>query len=364
MRLRELLGFLAIGTLAAAPVSAWAARPVIEPIDPPAAASFARALVERGAQLAAIGNCYDCHTAPGGKAYAGGRALKATFGTIHGTNITPDPETGIGRWSEAAFSRAMREGVDRRGRHLYPAFPYDHFTKLTDDDIKALYAFIMTRDAIRAQTPPNRLIFPFNIRGLIGVWKGLFFERGTFQPDTTRSAEWNRGAYLANGLGHCGACHTPRNSLGAEKKNEFFAGGEAGGWHAPALNASSPSPVPWAEERLFIYLRTGLADLHAVPAGPMAPVVRNLATVPEQDVRAIAAYIASTMGQPSVERQKHAQKVVAQANTKQALAGLDTASSKPPAFPAADGAAIYAGACGFCHDSGRTASSGALYRLN
>ncbi len=358
---------IGIGILAALVLTAPCrvqAGPAIAPIDPPARSSFDPQSLAHGAQLAAIGNCNACHTAPGGKPYAGGRALTTPFGTIYGTNITPDPETGIGRWSEAAFSRAMREGLDRQGRHLYPAFPYDHFTKLSDEDVKSIYAFIMTRDPVRAETPPNALPFPFNIRALIGVWKGLFFERGIWQPDTGQSAEWNRGAYLAEGLGHCGACHTPRNALGAEKKREFFAGGEADGWHAPALNARSPSPVPWTAASLYAYLRTGVDDLHAVPAGSMVPVVHNLAAAPERDVRAIATYVAAVIGLPTPERQSQAQQLLEQTKRGEiSVARVDTGTSKAPEDAAPDGAAIYAGACGICHDSGRTTSSGGALQL-
>jgi mono/diheme cytochrome c family protein len=339
---------------------------VLAPIEPPPISSFDPARVAKGAQLAAIGNCNVCHTAAGGKPYAGGRPLKTPFGTIYGTNITPDPETGIGRWSEAAFSRAMREGVDREGRHLYPAFPYDHFTKVTGEDIQALYAFVMTRDPVRAGTPPNELPFPFNIRSLIGAWKALYFERGVFRPDATQSAEWNRGAYLVQGLGHCGACHTPRKFLGAEKKRDDQAGGESEGWHAPALNAASPAPVPWTAEQLYRYLRTGLDDQHAIAAGPMEPVVRNLAAVPEQHVRAIATYLAALAGQPAAGRQEKAEEALLQAKRDgAAYPHIDRAGQKPAAGGRAfqNGAAVYAGACAQCHDQGRRASSGGALHL-
>lgn len=339
----------------------------IGPVDPPARSSFDAALIARGAQLAAIGNCNVCHTAPGGKPYAGGRALKTPFGTIYGTNITPDPDTGIGRWSEAAFTRAMREGVDREGRHLYPAFPYEHFTKITDEDMRALYAFVMTRDPVRAETPPNELAFPFNVRSLIGGWKLLYFERGVFRPDSAQSAQWNRGAYLVDGVGHCGACHTPRNRLGAEKKREYFAGGEAEDWHAPALNADSPAPVPWTSAQLYRYLRTGLDDLHAIAAGPMAPVVLNLRTVSEEDVQAIAAYVAASMGPPGPDRRKQADDALMHARRDEAAGrrtdriDRDSARAADRAFQ--NGAAIYAGACAVCHDVGRRASSGSGLHL-
>lgn len=318
--------------LAALVVGACAAQQALAPIGPPAAQSFDPALVAKGAELAALGNCITCHTAPGGKPYAGGRALKTPFGTLYGTNITPD-ETGLGGWSEAAFRRAMREGLDREGRHLYPAFPYEYYTRLTDEDLRALYAYVMTREPVRAKSTPHALRFPYNLRPLLGAWKALYF-----RPDPRKSAPANRGAYLAEGLAHCGACHTPRNALGAELKDRPFGGGEAEGWHAPALNAANPAPVPWSAEQLFTYLRTGLDEQHAIAAGPMDPVVRNLARVPEADVRAIAGYFAPLL----------------RTNPRKKTAVSD---------PGGPGAAIYAGACGTCHDRGRDASSGSGLQL-
>lgn len=321
-----------------------ASHSALAPAAPPAPAAFPPQLVARGAQLAAVGNCVTCHTAKDGKPYAGGFALKTPFGTVYGTNITPDRETGIGSWTEAAFERAMREGVDREGRHLFPAFPYDHFTKATDEDIRALYAFMMTREPVRAEVPANTVAIP---RPFIGLWKAMYFERGRFRPDPSKDARWNRGAYLSEGLGHCGACHTPRNKLGAEKKDESYAGGEVGGWHAPALNAASPSPVPWTADAMATYLRTGIADAHALTAGPMTPVVRNLAQAADEDVRAIAAYIESLDTRHAAVRHEQARKALA----------------TPPrgrAASAGNGAAIYAGACADCHDRGRAAEGGAL----
>src|SRR6185503_8975073 len=338
---------VALGIVAAC--AACAAPDPVPPSAAPARASFDRALIAKGAQLAAIGNCQVCHTAAGGKSFAGGRPLETPFGTMYGTNITPDPDTGIGGWSEEAFSRALREGVDREGRHLYPVFPYEYYTRLTDEDIKALYAYIATREPVRAQNRPHELRPPYNVRALVGVWKTLYFERGAFQPDRARSAPWNRGAYLVGALGHCSACHTPRNFLGAEKKSERFSGGEAEGWHGPALNALSPSPLPWNAEQLFKYLRTGLDDLHAIAAGPMEPVVRNLARVPEDEVRAMAVYLEALAGQPSEERRKKAEAALALAKTAQRGEGR--------------GAELYAGACGACHDQGRAASSGGALHL-
>ncbi len=306
-------------------------------------------LVARGAQLSAIGNCGYCHTAPGGRPFAGGLGVVSPFGTIYSTNITPDPDTGIGRWSLEDFTAAMREGVERRGTHLYPAFPYDHFSIVTDDDIKALYAFVMSRDPVRARAPRNDLAFPFNLRLSAAAWKVLFFRRETFTPDPAQSEEWNRGYYLAQGLGHCGACHTPRNALGAEKRDEPYAGGDAEGWTAPALNQASPAAFPWTVERLVQYLRRGSEEAHGAAAGPMAPVVHDLSGVPEQDVKAIAVYIASLDPRSAEEREK---------------AGL-AAAKRPAPNPAGDpAAAIYSGACSQCHGAHRAEHDALNLRLS
>jgi len=323
----------------ALPVFAWAA-PEIAPIATPPRASFVERQVARGSVLAAIGNCSDCHTADGGKPFAGGKPLPTPFGTIYGTNITPDRDTGIGRWSQEAFARALREGVDRRGEHLYPVFPYDHFTKLSDEDVAALYAFVMTREPVRARNRANQVRFPYNVRAFIAVWKSLYFEPGRFTPDPSQSAQWNRGAYLSQALGHCGACHTPRNAMGAEIRERHFAGGSADTWHAPALDRSSPSPVSWTAQALAAYLRTGLVERHAIAAGPMAAVVDNLRAMSGDDAAAIATYVVSGM---------------------EGASGATRGASSQPSD--AQGAALYANACGECHDKGRTTSSGGALEL-
>ena len=328
-------------SMAALPAIAMAAAE-IPPVDPSSRAIYDDKIVARGAALSAVGNCADCHTSENGKPFAGGRPFNTAFGVIYGTNITPDAETGIGRWSEAAFSRALREGIDRRGQHLYPVFPYDHFTKLDDADVAALYAFIMTRDPVQARPPANRVNFPYNVREFIAVWKNLYFAPGRFVPDPGKSAQWNRGAYLVEGPGHCSACHSPRNGLGAEVTERHFAGGSAGSWHAPALDRSSPSPVPWTATALEVYLRTGLADRHAIAAGPMAPVVRNLRQASGDDVQAMAIYVASWLA---------------------AADASPAAAQSSSMVEARGGAAIYADACGECHDKGRTTSSGGALEL-
>ena len=300
---------LLIGGAVAAFAIAW--RPAIAAIDPPSPQSFDSDLVRRGRDLAAIGNCSDCHTKRGGRDFAGGLPVPTPFGTIYSTNITPDAETGIGRWSEAAFRRAMRLGIDREGQHLYPTFPYDHFTNVSDQDDRALYAYLMTREPVHAPARENQLSFPLDQRFVIAGWKLLFLRHGTYQADPTQSAEWNRGAYLVEGLAHCGACHTPRNALGAERASARFAGGDAENWHAYAINAQSPAPVRWDADALFAYLRDGWHPDHGVARGPMAQVVSNLSSAPESDVRAIAAYMASVFGAPPPDRKHRGEELLA-----------------------------------------------------
>ena len=302
-------------------------------------------VVAKGAALAAIGNCNTCHTAEGGKTLAGGRPLTTPFGTVYSTNLTPDPDTGIGRWSLSEFRRAMHEGIGRDGRELYPAFPYDHYTHVTNEDLGAIFAYLTSREALRTGIPENRMIVP---RPFVAVWKSLYFKPGTLPPDPAHDAQWNRGRYLAEGLAHCGACHTPRNALGAEEADRALAGGRIEGWSAPALNAQSPAPRSWSADDLTTYLRTGFDAQHGVAAGAMAAVTQNLATVPEADVRAIAVYVVSQM--PA---------------SRAADSGGASGTSQPGSAPFAedavpdslaatatpgDGAAIYKSACAGCHE--------------
>src|ERR1700680_2911248 len=292
---------------------AW--RPAIAAIEPPSPQAFDAALVKRGRALAATGNCSACHTVRGGKDFAGGLPVPTPFGTIYSSNITPDAETGIGRWPETAFRRAMRSGVNRDGQHLYPTFPYDHFTNVTDEDDRALYAYLMTREPVHAPALENQLSFPLDRRFVIAGWKLLFLRHGTYQVDPAQSAEWNRGAYLVEGLAHCGACHTPRNALGAERASAQFAGGDVDNWHAYAINAQSPAPVPWDADALFTYLRDGWHPDHGVARGPMAQVVSTLSSVPPSDIRAIATYMAGVFGAPTPDRKRQGEAVLAQAKS-------------------------------------------------
>jgi nicotinate dehydrogenase subunit B len=334
-------GFAALCTAVIGIGAAMLPWRAIAPIARPDASVYSAATIARGKELAALGDCAVCHTAANGALNAGGRPLETPFGTIYSTNITPDVETGIGPWSYPAFERAMREGIHRDGRHLYPAFPYTHFAKATDADLQALYAYLMAQAPERAETPNNELKFPFNLRPLLAGWNALFHRTRVFQPDPTKSQMWNRGAYLVEGLGHCSACHSPRNALGVETQNAYLAGGFAEGWEAPALTSLSKAPIPWSEDELFAYLRTGESRFHGVAAGPMAPVVKELAALPDQDIRAMAVYL-SFFNDTAVD--EPAQVALA---TK-----LEDTTRTGIVAPASFGARLYQGACAVCHEVG------------
>jgi mono/diheme cytochrome c family protein len=326
------LGCICAGGLAFGLIS----RPAIKAIARPDPQSFSASLIERGATLAAIGDCDACHTANGKSPYAGGMPIATPFGTLYVTNITPDEATGIGNWSREAFRRAMREGVSRDGRHLYPAFPYDHFTKVDDADLDALYAFLMTRRPISATAPTNNMIFPFGFRPLLVGWKLLFLREGPFVRIAGQSDEWNRGAYLVEGLGHCGDCHTPRDLAGGEKAGHAYAGGVAENWNAPPLDGSNPAPRGWTISSLENYLRTSIDADHSAAAGPMQPVAEHLSTAPDTDVRAIAVYVSSLMHGGT--------------QTPHEVPPIDKESDAKREHPV--GATLFAGACGGCHEVG------------
>ncbi|WP_276971929.1 molybdopterin cofactor-binding domain-containing protein [Tatumella ptyseos] len=308
-------------------------RAAIAPVTPPQAGSWSMEMLERGRQVAAAGDCAVCHTTRGGATNAGGLKMDTPFGDLYSTNITPDKQTGIGSWSFTAFDRAMRQGISRDGHHLYPAFPYTSFRQLSEEDMQALYAYLMSQPAVEQTPPPNNMRFPFNMRFLMSSWNTLYLRSGEYQYDPTKSTEWNRGAYLVNGAGHCSACHSPRNLMGAEKSgDQFLAGGWVDGWEAPALNQLSKAPQPWTADSLYNYLRNGYDDKHGVAAGPMAPVVSHLATLPEADVRAMADYLADINGQTVLPEP------VPQPSIK-------------PAWNTAAGERLFKGACQACHSA-------------
>ena len=315
-------------------------RTVMAPVPLALAGIYSPATIERGRQLAALGNCVGCHTAADGLTNAGGRALDTPFGKIYSTNLTPDA-SGIGHWSLPAFQRAMREGISRDGHYLYPAFPYTSYAKTTDADLTALYAYLMAQPAVASTPQPTQLAFPYNIRPLMAVWNGLFHDTSPLKVDAAQTAEWNRGNYLVNSLGHCGACHTPRNALGAEQTGQaYLAGAVIDGWEAPALTALSKSPVPWNAAELYRYLRVGHTQQHGIAAGPMGAVVKELAVLPDADIAAMASYLAS-FNVPTTDAQS-------QANALEVVATAQRSTSQW----LGSGQRLFSGACGSCHHDG------------
>ncbi len=338
---RWLGGALVAGVAAVAAVMPWP-RAIAPLSAPPVATLYSADTIERGRLIAAAGNCMVCHTGPDGVPNTGGRSLETPFGAIVTTNITPAPRTGIGLWSLAAFTRAMREGVGQDGRQLYPAFPYTSFAKMSDADVEALYAYLMSRPAVENDNlATTRLRFPFNVRPLMAGWNLLHLDRQRYEPDASRSPAWNRGKYLVDGVGHCGACHTPRSVLGAEKSGAgaYLAGARIDGWEAPALDGTSRAPLRWTQEDFFQYLRDGFSPRHGVAAGPMAPVVRNLAALSDYDIRAMATYLVSL--DPA-------------GATREASTALGASARGAVALlPGSPGERTFQGACASCHEPGQ-----------
>lgn len=302
MRIRTLVRSAAVAALAAAAVLgalyAWTAPAPIAPLAAPPAPPSAAPLAA-GARVVALGDCMVCHTAGAGPAYAGGLGLRTPFGTIYSTNITPDPDTGIGRWTLPAFRRALREGVARDGHLLYPAFPYIHYTRMADADIEAAYRYLMTRTPVHAPPPHNDLPFPFNVRPVLAFWNALYLRPGDGAAiPAAQATPLERGRYLVDTLGHCAACHSGLTLTGGERSPPF-QGGHIDGWDAPALTHLTGGAAPWTEADLVEYLRGGLALAHGAAKGPMRPVTEHLATVPRADVEAIAAYLMSIQAAPA-----------------------------------------------------------------
>lgn len=288
--------------------------------------SFAQ--IERGRHLVDAGDCVACHTDAAGKPFAGGRPIETPFGVIYSPNITPDRETGIGAWSDEDFYRAMHTGVRPDGARLYPAFPYPYFTKMTRDDVMAIRAYLNTLPATKNPRKQADLTWPLNHRVFMRGWNMLFFKPGTFHPDPNKSAEWNRGAYLVEGPGHCGACHTPKNDLGADKTSEALQGGSVQNWFAPKIAGNMRDGTgAWSVDDIAEYLKTG-RNSHSGAAGLMAEVVADSTSkLPDADLRAIAAYIKDVDGGPAKAPQPLAQ------DDKMMVAGQ----------------AIYADTCAACH---------------
>ena len=268
----------------------------------PAELSTLNASVDEGRYLAAAGNCFSCHTAEDGDPYAGGVPFHTPFGVLYSTNITSDHNNGIGSWSFAEFHASMKYGVRPDGSHLYPAFPYTDFAHLTDTHIASLYLFFQTVVPSDAVLPKNELKFPFNQRSLMAPWKWLFHDANTWQENLSESPLWNRGAYLVEGLGHCGACHTPRNALGAERQDLAFTGasyqdkvlfGNYRPWSGVNLTSHEAGLATWSEEDIADYLGTGISA-KAIVHGPMVEVIANSTSqLSSSDLRAIAVYLKS-----------------------------------------------------------------------
>lgn len=253
---------------------------------------------EKGRLLFFAGGCASCHATPGQDdktRLGGGYALKSPFGTFHVPNLSPHRRDGIGAWTEADFVRAMREGLSPDGRHYYPAFPYTSYQRMSAADLGDLFAFLMTLAPVEGRAPPHDLPFPFNIRRGVGLWKLLFLDGQAFMPDPDRSAQWNRGAYLVEGPGHCAECHSERNALGAILPERRFAGGPdpEGRGTVPNITPSPSGIGGWSAEEVVTLLTTGETPTFDTVGGPMASVVRNTSQLPEADRRAMAEYILS-----------------------------------------------------------------------
>ncbi|HLZ84350.1 MAG TPA: c-type cytochrome [Caulobacteraceae bacterium] len=296
-------------------------------------------LVARGQYLTVAADCQVCHTATGGQPFAGGRAFPTPFGVLYSPNITADRETGIGAWSDADFIRAVHEGVARGGERLYPAFPYESYTLLSDDDVRAIKAYLFSLPAVRATAPANHLTFPFNQRWLMGIWSALYNPDRRFQPHTDRSPAWNRGAYLAEALGHCGDCHTPRNLAQALDNRRKFAGAVTQGWRAFDITADAASGVgAWSDAQLADYLRNGHASGRGSAGGPMAEEVDfSLNALSPADIAAMVAYLRSI---PPI-------------GSRDLPAAKGSAASESPRLMAVGfdprGKQIFEGACASCH---------------
>jgi mono/diheme cytochrome c family protein len=293
---------------------------------------------ERGAYLARAADCMVCHTARGGKEYAGGLAFRLPFGTLYSTNITPDKDTGIGNYSDQDFLDAVHRGTRRDGARLYPAMPFTSYTYMTDDDALAIKAYLFSLPPVRAVAPAHTLTFPFNQRWAMNFWSALFNRDRRFEPDTSKSPEWNRGAYVAEALAHCGECHTPRNLAFAPDNRRKFAGAVTAGWRAFNISSDKTTGVgAWRDEDLFSYLSTGHADGHGTASGPMGEAVdHSLSRLAPEDIRAVVAYLRSVPA-------------TASADLPATLAPPAPTSHREGGTPDPRGKMVFEGACVSCH---------------
>jgi mono/diheme cytochrome c family protein len=304
-------------------------------------ADLARAdVVKRGEYLARAADCMVCHTAPDGTEYAGGLAFPTPFGTLYSTNITPDKETGIGNYTDQDFLNAVQRGVRSDGARLYPAMPFPSYTYMTDNDALAIKAYLFSLPAVHAAALENTLPFPFNQRWLMGFWSAFFNENRRFQPNTAQSAEWNRGAYLAEALAHCGECHTPRNIAFALDNRNKFRGAVTAGWYAFNISSDKGTGVgAWSDDELRDYLSTGHAQRRGTAAGPMGEAVDNsLSGIVSGDVHALVTYLRTV---PPVASPDLIARLAppAPASPKEGNATADAVGKR-----------VFEGACVHCHD--------------
>jgi mono/diheme cytochrome c family protein len=258
-------------------------------------------LVAHGKYLADLGDCGSCHTANGGTKFAGGRYMPTPFGPISTPNITPDKTTGIGTWSDDDFYRALHDGIAKNGEHLYPVMPYPWFTKVTRPDVLAIKAYLFSLQPVNAPRKPSKLAFPFNVRAGLAAWDALFLRVGTFKPDPSKSAQINRGAYIVEGLGHCGECHNGRNLLGDTRLADQLQGGPIEHWYAPNITANVRDGIgKYSDQQVFTFLKTGVSPGMGVAAGPMAETIHDsLRKLTDSDLHAVVAYLKSTPGTAS-----------------------------------------------------------------
>lgn len=328
---------------------------------PLAGAPVSADLLKRGEYLTRAADCIACHTVPKtGQAFAGGVAFKLPFGTIYSSNITPDPVNGIGQWSDDEFVRAVREGVRRDGQKIYPAFPYTSYTQLSRDDVLAIKAYLFSQPPVAQANQPNELGFPFNQRWAMGFWNAAFFKSQRFVADAGQSPEWNRGAYLATALGHCGECHTPRNiGFGLEHRNEL-AGESLQGWRAYNITSDKEYGIgAWSDSEIASYLSTGHAQGRGSAAGPMGEAVEHsLQYLAPEDTAALVTYLRT------VPARKGRDPIAVDPKPAPALAsGPLLPASSPDGAVASSGQRLFAGACASCHQwdgAGRQTAQAAL----
>jgi mono/diheme cytochrome c family protein len=304
--MKRTLAVLAIGVLALTALVVWLNLRGEDRISDAPSPVFSSEVAARGAYLVRAGNCISCHTERGGVPFAGGRAIETPFGTVYGSNLTPDKAHGIGDWNADEFWRALHNGRARDGRLLYPAFPYPNYTLLTREDSDAIYAYLRTLPPVARPNTPHRLRWPYSMQAALAVWRALYFSPGASQADRSQSAEWNRGAYLVRGLGHCSACHTSRNMLGATPDMIDLSGGliPMQNWYAPSLSSREQAGMAdWELAQIERLLKTGIAPRGAV-LGPMAEVVlQSTQHLSDEDLRAIAVYLKSLPLAPTTKRE-------------------------------------------------------------